>query len=316
MKDDNTIDPSDIQIGDEIKALIKKREGTYKSALVITALSKVRDSWRTCKQAIMNNVSKTIYFFYHALKWCRENPMVLSTFVLAISTSYLAFVTYDMNITSKQEFELINRPWINVIPCDERNLECIYINSIQFQIVNIGKTPSNVNLSYRIKLDNYSSELYYSIVRKTMFIENMKYQLKLNNYSTSELDYSSFSNMFTMFPNERILLFEREITYDVDVENVTIYNFKTKGTSYNASYIRSGKFCFDVVYDTKKSTKGCYDIFYDIGLKKIIYVQSRFVRGLDLETNMETSIPAFIIDNDNFEISDYIDLFIRGEINF
>src|SRR5574341_122998 len=46
MKDDNTTDPSDIQIGDEIKGLIKKREGTYKSALVITALSKVQDSWR------------------------------------------------------------------------------------------------------------------------------------------------------------------------------------------------------------------------------------------------------------------------------
>lgn len=46
MRDDNTLSPADQQIGDEIKSLIKKREGTYKSALVITALSKAQDSWK------------------------------------------------------------------------------------------------------------------------------------------------------------------------------------------------------------------------------------------------------------------------------
>lgn len=40
MRDDNSTDPADLQIKDEIKNLIIKREGIYKSALVITALSK------------------------------------------------------------------------------------------------------------------------------------------------------------------------------------------------------------------------------------------------------------------------------------
>lgn len=46
MRDNSKIDPSDIQISDEIKNLIKKRNGMYKSALVITALTKAGDSWK------------------------------------------------------------------------------------------------------------------------------------------------------------------------------------------------------------------------------------------------------------------------------
>ena len=46
MNDNGTIDPADTQIKDEIKNTIKNREGTYKSALVITTLSKAQDSWR------------------------------------------------------------------------------------------------------------------------------------------------------------------------------------------------------------------------------------------------------------------------------
>lgn len=46
MEDDNSLGPEDEQIKDEIKKLIKNREGTYKSALITTALSKVQDSWR------------------------------------------------------------------------------------------------------------------------------------------------------------------------------------------------------------------------------------------------------------------------------
>lgn len=46
MRNNATIDPTDIQIKDEIKDIIKKRDGMYKSALVITALSKDGDSLR------------------------------------------------------------------------------------------------------------------------------------------------------------------------------------------------------------------------------------------------------------------------------
>ena len=46
MRSDNIIDETDIQILDEINALIKKNEGVYKSAVVITALSKQQDSWK------------------------------------------------------------------------------------------------------------------------------------------------------------------------------------------------------------------------------------------------------------------------------
>lgn len=45
MRSNNTIDETDIQILDEINALIEKNEGVYKSAAVITALSKRQDSW-------------------------------------------------------------------------------------------------------------------------------------------------------------------------------------------------------------------------------------------------------------------------------
>ena len=46
MRFNNTIDESDIQILDKINDLIKKNNGVYKSALVITALSKQQDSWK------------------------------------------------------------------------------------------------------------------------------------------------------------------------------------------------------------------------------------------------------------------------------
>ncbi len=46
MRSNNTIDEKDIQILDEINALIEKNEGVYKSAVVITALSKQQDSWK------------------------------------------------------------------------------------------------------------------------------------------------------------------------------------------------------------------------------------------------------------------------------
>ena len=46
MRSNNTIDETDIQILDEINALIEKNEGVYKSAVVITALSKQQDSWK------------------------------------------------------------------------------------------------------------------------------------------------------------------------------------------------------------------------------------------------------------------------------
>ena len=46
MRSNDTIDDTDIQILDEINDLIKKNNGVYKSALVITALSKRQDSWR------------------------------------------------------------------------------------------------------------------------------------------------------------------------------------------------------------------------------------------------------------------------------
>ena len=46
MRSNGTIDDTDIQILDEINDLIKKNNGVYKSALVITALSKRQDSWR------------------------------------------------------------------------------------------------------------------------------------------------------------------------------------------------------------------------------------------------------------------------------
>ncbi len=36
MRNNATIDPTDIQIKDEIKDIIKKRDGMYKSALVVT----------------------------------------------------------------------------------------------------------------------------------------------------------------------------------------------------------------------------------------------------------------------------------------
>lgn len=46
MRDDNSINPVDKQIKDGIKNIIEKREGTYKSVLVTTALSKAQDSWK------------------------------------------------------------------------------------------------------------------------------------------------------------------------------------------------------------------------------------------------------------------------------
>lgn len=45
MRPDNTIDETDIKILDEINDLIKKNKAVYKSALVITALSRRQDSW-------------------------------------------------------------------------------------------------------------------------------------------------------------------------------------------------------------------------------------------------------------------------------
>lgn len=63
MKDDNTLPPADQQIIDEIKNLIKKREGTYKSALVITALSKGQnqDSWKNAFTKIsLSNIDEKI----------------------------------------------------------------------------------------------------------------------------------------------------------------------------------------------------------------------------------------------------------------
>lgn len=61
MRDDNTLSPADQQIRDEIKNLIKKREGTYKSALVITALSKAQDSWKNAfTKIILSNTDEKI----------------------------------------------------------------------------------------------------------------------------------------------------------------------------------------------------------------------------------------------------------------
>jgi hypothetical protein len=45
MRSNNTIDEKDIQILDEINDLVKKNKAVYKSALVITALSRRQDSW-------------------------------------------------------------------------------------------------------------------------------------------------------------------------------------------------------------------------------------------------------------------------------
>jgi hypothetical protein len=60
---DNILSPADQQILDEIKNLIKKREGTYKSALVITALSKAQDqdSWKNAfTKIILSNTEEKI----------------------------------------------------------------------------------------------------------------------------------------------------------------------------------------------------------------------------------------------------------------
>lgn len=46
MRDDNRLDIADTQIKDEIIRLLKKREAVYKSAMIITALSKYQDSWK------------------------------------------------------------------------------------------------------------------------------------------------------------------------------------------------------------------------------------------------------------------------------
>lgn len=61
MRDNNTLSPADQQIRDKIKSLIKKREGTYKSALVITALSKAQDSWKNAfTKIILSNTDEKI----------------------------------------------------------------------------------------------------------------------------------------------------------------------------------------------------------------------------------------------------------------
>lgn len=61
MRDDGKLDPADQQIRDEIKSLIKKREGIYKSALVITALSKAQDSWKNAfTKIILSNTYEKI----------------------------------------------------------------------------------------------------------------------------------------------------------------------------------------------------------------------------------------------------------------
>ncbi len=61
MRDDGNLYPDDQQIRDEIKSLIKKREGTYKSVLVITTLSKAQDSWKnTFTKIILSNTDEKI----------------------------------------------------------------------------------------------------------------------------------------------------------------------------------------------------------------------------------------------------------------
>ena len=58
---DDTLDSVQIQIGEEIKDLIKKRNEIYKSALVITILSKDKDSWRNVFTKITLSDKDTVF---------------------------------------------------------------------------------------------------------------------------------------------------------------------------------------------------------------------------------------------------------------
>lgn len=120
MKDDNTLDPADTQIKDEIKNLINKREGVYKSALVITALSKTQDSWRNVFTKItLSNKNENV-----------SEKLEYDSFILnKVSITIDEFFNMLDDLISKGDLNVNNCPYVKATGTFDRNTYWRYRSS-------------------------------------------------------------------------------------------------------------------------------------------------------------------------------------------
>ncbi len=112
MRDDNRLDPADTQIKNEIINLINKREEVYKSALIITALSKYQDSWRNAFTKItLSNKDENI-----------SEKLEYDSFILnRISITIDEFLNMLDDLISRGDLKVKNCPDVKATGSFDRN---------------------------------------------------------------------------------------------------------------------------------------------------------------------------------------------------
>ena len=196
MRSNNAIDETDIQILDEINDLIKKNEGIYKSALVITALSKRQDSWRNVftkitlsneddefsekleyDDFILNKVSITVDDFLNML------DDLVRTGELKVKNCPDVKATGNFETNSNMQYRSSNDEWIkNEWPTNH------YIFSIDSEIRGQQSGNPLVSTRYPHFPNTESAIKYYNDIdlrhdsgRIFLFLPN--YQLKIDKLS-------------------------------------------------------------------------------------------------------------------------------------
>lgn len=286
MRNDNTLGPADIQIKDEIKNLIKKREEIYKSALVITALSKVQDSWRNVftKITLSNKDEK----FSEKLEY--------GSFCLnKISITIDEFLSMLDDLILKGDLNITNCPNVKATGTFDQNTYWRYRSSNNEQFKN--EWPTNyyvfniddnsranppgeplVSTHYPHFPDALSAIKYYSGIdvrnySSSIFFFLPNYQLKIDKFTvgSKHLDLKITINAVTQEELTGKLYYEKEelvkaedfhidgnpkrIDIDFIPDMISIYLLKNDGEilDFRRSYLKWPSSSKDVVVEVKES---------------------------------------------------------------
>ena len=196
MRSNNTIDETDIQILDEINALIEKNEGVYKSAVVITALSKRQDSWKNVftkitlsnkddefsekleyNDFILNKISITVDDFHNML------DDLVRTGELKVKNCPDVKATGNFEIHSYERYRSSNDEWIkNEWPTNHYlfNIDSELRGNPSGNPLVSTRYPHFPNAQSAIKYYNDIDLTYYS---GSIFLFLPNYQLKIDKLS-------------------------------------------------------------------------------------------------------------------------------------
>lgn len=285
MRDDNKLDPVDLQIKDEIINILNKREDDYKSALIITALSKYQDSWRNVftKITLSNRDEKASEKFEY-------NSFILNKVSITIDE----FLKMLDDLILKGDLKIKNCPDVKATGTFDYNPDWTYRSSQDDWLKNEwpmhnyifrigdqtkGHPPSNPLVSaqyphfpnaqeaikyyFGFDVRNYSSSIFFllpnyqlKIDKLTVGSKHLDLKITISGITQEELIGKLYYEKEELIKTENFHIDENPKTINIDFipDIISVYLLKNDGEvlDFRRSYLKWPSSSKDVVIEVKE----------------------------------------------------------------